>query len=78
VIDTQGKPVAGTVVRLFESTFDKLVETQRTDSQGRYSFLAKDGSFYVVAETARGKVKSAKIDYRGETELKPVAPVLKI
>lgn len=77
VINAKGEPMAGVVVRLFEATYNKLVETQRTDAKGRYNFLVKDGQFYVVAETPKGKVTSQKIDYRGITELKAVAPVLK-
>lgn len=78
VVDKKGKPVAGVVVRLFEATYNKLIETQRTDAKGRYSFSAKDGRFYVVVETPKGNITSDTVDLRDSGELKPVAPPLKI
>lgn len=45
-----GKPIAFAVARIFDSTFNKLLETQITDKDGRYGFLVGRGSFYITVE----------------------------
>lgn len=42
-----GKPIRGAIVRIFAREFDKLKETQVTDSQGRFGFLVDVGEYYV-------------------------------
>lgn len=44
------KPVARAVARLFDSRFNKLVDTEITDNRGRYSFLAGESTYYVSFE----------------------------
>jgi len=47
-----GKPVKA-VVRLFETTYDKLVETAVTDESGAFAFLVGSGKYYVTAEAPK-------------------------
>ena len=44
------QPLPYAVARIFDSNFNKLLETQVTDSQGRYAFLVGRGSFYVTVD----------------------------
>jgi len=48
--DTNKAPVGRVVARLFNSQFNKLVDTQITDSSGKYYFMAGDGKYYVTYE----------------------------
>ncbi len=41
------QPVSNTVVRLFEPTYNKLIETVLTDRFGRYAFLVGPSQYYV-------------------------------
>ncbi len=45
-----GKPIVFAVARIFDSTFNKLLETQITDKDGRYGFLVGQGTFYITVE----------------------------
>lgn len=44
------QPLAGVVVRIVETTYNKLLETQVTDARGRYAFLVGRNRFQVTAE----------------------------
>jgi hypothetical protein len=44
------KPITRAIVRIFESKFNKLLETQVTDRSGRYGFLVRKNVYYVNAE----------------------------
>jgi cysteine-rich repeat protein len=44
------KPLRNALVRIFESKFNKLLETQVTDSKGRYSFLVGRNVYFVTYE----------------------------
>ncbi|MFA6100101.1 MAG: fibronectin type III domain-containing protein [Patescibacteria group bacterium] len=46
------KPIQGAVVRIFDHKFNKLLETQLTDDQGRYGFFADQNTFYITVERA--------------------------
>jgi hypothetical protein len=75
--DARGKAVRATV-RLFETTYNKLVETFITDASGRFVFLVGPNKYYVVAETpGLGAVKSEVFDFSSEAGEKIVAPLLK-
>jgi hypothetical protein len=41
-------PVGLTVARIFETEYNKLLETQVTDGRGRYSFLVGNNAYYVT------------------------------
>lgn len=70
------QPIQGAVVRIFSEERNKILETKVTDSQGRFSFLTKTGSYFleVVKEGFRfpSKLITKKNDeffanmYRGE------------
>jgi predicted GH43/DUF377 family glycosyl hydrolase len=48
VIDSQtGEPVTLATVRIFDKEKNKLLESQLTDSQGRFGFLVVPGSYYL-------------------------------
>jgi hypothetical protein len=46
------KPVGGVVVRIFDKKFNKLLETQVTDANGKYGFFVRRNVYYVTAEKA--------------------------
>ena len=51
VIDSiTGQPIKGAIVRLFETEFNKLKESQITDEFGRFGFLAEPGSYTIMAQ----------------------------
>ena len=78
VVNAAGKPVRA-VVRLYETTYNKLVETIVTDALGRFAFLVGPNKYYAAAEAPGfGAVKSAIFDFTGEKGERVVAPVLKL
>ncbi len=44
-----GKPIHNAVVRIMDTRFNRVLETQISDSKGRYAFLVGHGDFYVTA-----------------------------
>ncbi|PIR47770.1 hypothetical protein COV06_02130 [Candidatus Uhrbacteria bacterium CG10_big_fil_rev_8_21_14_0_10_50_16] len=44
------RPLIDTVVRIFDPTYNKLLETQLTDSRGRYAFLVGPNEYYTTYE----------------------------
>lgn len=46
------EPIKHAVIRIFDKKFNRLLETQVTDAQGRYSFLVGKNVYQVVAEKA--------------------------
>ncbi|OGL78486.1 hypothetical protein A3E39_00570 [Candidatus Uhrbacteria bacterium RIFCSPHIGHO2_12_FULL_60_25] len=44
------QPLGRAIVRIFESKYNKLLETQLTDAAGRYAFLVRKNVYYVTAE----------------------------
>ncbi len=44
------KPIKNAIVRIFETEFDRLLETQITDKNGRYSFLVGSNMYYLMIE----------------------------
>lgn len=65
VIDGRtNKPIVKAVVRIFDSQFNKLLDTQITDKQGRYAFLVGKGNFYLtVDKPGYGTYKSQVFDF---------------
>jgi len=69
------KPLGSSVVRIFETQFNKLLSSQITDSKGRYSFLTGRNIYYVTAEKGGYEsVKTNEIDLRQEKKVEMVAP----
>lgn len=50
VTDESGKPLSNAVVRVFETKFNKLLETQVTDLRGRYAFLVGQNAYAITVE----------------------------
>lgn len=44
------KPIGSTIVRIFDKKFNKLLETQMTDSRGNYGFFAQKNVYFITAE----------------------------
>jgi hypothetical protein len=57
------KPVGATIVRIFDKKFNKLLETQVSDSRGNYGFFAQKNVYFITAEK-KGfkKFKSDDVD----------------
>ena len=48
--DTGRKPLSKVIVRIFDKKFNKLLETQVTDNNGKYGFFVRRNVYYVTAE----------------------------
>jgi len=55
-------------LRVFDKQYNKLLETQVTDSKGRYSFLVSGDNYYVTAE--KSGYKKYQYEYKGVPEKK--------
>jgi hypothetical protein len=63
------KPLGLTVARIFEKEYNKLLETQVTDSSGRYSFLVGNNVYYATFDKPNFKqVKTNDINLTGKGE----------
>jgi len=47
---TSKKPLKNAVVRIFDNKFNKLLDTQMTDSKGRYAFLVGENKYTITSE----------------------------
>ncbi|MBI2474988.1 fibronectin type III domain-containing protein [Candidatus Uhrbacteria bacterium] len=67
VYDTETKrPLANVVARIFEPRYNKLLDTQMTDSKGRYAFLLGPSEYFAVFEKAGYRSTQVRpIDLRG-------------
>jgi hypothetical protein len=66
-----GRPLSNVVARIFEPKYNKLLETQVTDSKGRYSFLLGPAEYYAVFEKEGYRSTQIKpIDFTKDTEAK--------
>jgi len=70
VYETKTKtPVGLTVARIFETEYNKLLETQVTDGRGRYAFLVGNSSYYVTfSKPGFSPKRTETIDLRGRKE----------
>ena len=61
---TTNSPLGRVVVRVFDSTYNKLVETGITDSKGRYAILVGPSTYYVTYDKPGYQTKKSPIlDY---------------
>jgi hypothetical protein len=68
---TTQRPLAHTVARIFEEKYHRLVETQVTDSKGRYSFLLGPNQYAARFEhEGFDPVEVKPIDFTSERESK--------
>ncbi|MBI5794146.1 fibronectin type III domain-containing protein [Candidatus Uhrbacteria bacterium] len=64
-----GRPLSRVVARIFEPKYNKLLETQVTDSKGRYAFLLGPNQYFAVFEKEGFSPKEIRpIDYSGKAE----------
>lgn len=57
------RPVGRVIVRIFDKKFNKLLETQVTDTRGRYGFFAGKNVYFLTAESKDyAKYRSEDID----------------
>lgn len=63
------KPVPNAITRVFESRFNKLLESQVTDRHGRYHFRVGGNVYYLtVTKTGYRKTETTAVDLSGFTE----------
>jgi uncharacterized repeat protein (TIGR01451 family) len=61
VYDTKTKaPISQAIVRIFETRFNKLLETQITDGKGRYAFLVGKNRYQLLTEKQGYKKQEIK------------------
>jgi cysteine-rich repeat protein len=66
-----GKPIRNALARIFESKFNKLLETQITDNRGRYAFLVGRNVYYVTFEKpGYQKEQKGPVDLHDEQKVK--------
>jgi hypothetical protein len=72
VYDQQtGRPLSKVVARIFEPKYNKLLETQITDSKGRYAFMLGPNQYYAVFQKEGFKQKEiTPIDFTDAKEPK--------
>ncbi len=64
------KPLPHAVVRIFETQFNKLLDSWATDRHGRYSFLVGSNVYFVTSErTGYHKYISSKLDLRKQPDV---------
>lgn len=70
VLDASDRePLKRAVVRIFDTQYSKLLETQVTDNKGRYGFLVGKNLYYVMAEhPGHKKFVSDPIEIKNEKE----------
>lgn len=65
--DTTRKTLEHVIVRIFDKKYNKLLETQVTDSHGRYGFVVGKNTYYVVADkTGYERYRSSDLDLTKE------------
>lgn len=50
VVDTKGDKIPGVRVNLYESKYDKLIDTRVTDENGKYQFVVPGGEYVIRPE----------------------------
>jgi hypothetical protein len=54
------EPISLAIVRIFETRFNKLLETQVTDGKGRYAFLVGKNRYQLLTEKQGYQPKEIK------------------
>lgn len=68
------EPLQNAVIRLFEPRFNKLIETQITDSKGRYTIVAGANEYYLKAMKEGYKEQEVRpIDLKDRKEPEPIS-----
>lgn len=67
-------PISGAIVRIFETKYNKLLETTLTDRRGRYGLLVGPNEYSVTYDKEAYRTHEIRpIDYRQEKEPKEIA-----
>lgn len=67
VFDSKDKhQIQGTIVRIFDQEFNKLLATKVTDNEGRFEFLVRPGQYYLRAIKDGYLFPSKELGYKGE------------
>lgn len=77
ILDKNGRPIKGAVIRLFNAQYNKLVETQRTDAKGGFMFIVGPGQYYLSAEGQDLAIKSPALDFSNIKEPAVISQVLR-
>lgn len=73
------KPLANAVARIFDPTYNKLLETQVTDSSGRYSFFLGPNEYYAVFQKkGYNEEEYRPIDYTKNNDTEEFGPKIKM
>lgn len=77
--DAAGAPVKQAVVRVVESEYNKILDSQVTDARGRYAFLVGQNRYFLTAERAGFQpLKTEVIDFTKVPEPAFIAKELKL
>lgn len=57
IVDLEGNPIQGVKVDLYDSEWDKLVESKVTDEQGNYEFLVPNKDYYIIISGEEYKIQ---------------------
>lgn len=69
------KPLAHVVARIFDPTYNKLLETQVTDSAGRFSFFLGPNEYYAVFQKkGYNEMEYRPIDYKTQKDITEFGP----
>ncbi|HTM68617.1 MAG TPA: fibronectin type III domain-containing protein [Candidatus Binatia bacterium] len=79
-----GRPLQNAVARIFDTRYNKLLETQVTDARGRYAFLVGQNVYYVTFEKPgylkqqTGPVNATQVEKKAALEQGLVAVDMKL
>ncbi len=66
-VDGSGRTISKVVIRVFDATYNKLVDTAITDGRGWYAVLVGPSTYYITAEKQGYEMyKSGVLDYSSE------------
>jgi len=69
------KPLARVVARIFDPTYNKLLETQVTDSAGRFSFFLGPNEYYAVFQKkGYNETEYRPIDFKAQKDITEFGP----
>ena len=73
------KPLKNVIIRLFEPEYNRLLDTQITDSKGRYAFLVGRNIYYLTFErNGYETLTTKKIDMRTKAKIAVITEKVKL
>jgi len=61
-----GKPLSGIDIKIFDSKYNKLLDTRKTNSYGKFDMLLPDGEYYLGVANYNYNFKKNNTFYQGE------------